>query len=54
MAQFRLLQSAMEQFKAQDPEGRYDVEWNGDGTAQTRHREELAFENVALAQRSYK
>jgi hypothetical protein len=32
MAQFRLLQSAMEQFKAQDPEGRYDVEWNGDGT----------------------
>ena len=29
-------------------------EWNGDGTAQTRHREELVFENVALAQRSYK
>ena len=29
-------------------------EWNGDGTAQTRHREELDFENVALAQRSYK
>ena len=29
-------------------------EWNGDDTAQTRHREELVFENVALAQRSYK
>jgi succinate dehydrogenase / fumarate reductase flavoprotein subunit len=29
-------------------------EWNGEGTAQTRHREELNFENVALAQRSYK
>ena len=29
-------------------------EWNGEGTAQTRHREELTFENVALAQRSYK
>ena len=29
-------------------------EWNGEGTVQTRHREELNFENVALAQRSYK
>ncbi len=29
-------------------------EWNGEGAAQTRHREELTFENVALAQRSYK
>jgi succinate dehydrogenase / fumarate reductase flavoprotein subunit len=29
-------------------------EWNGVGTAQTRHREELSFENVALSQRSYK
>ncbi|MDG2427453.1 MAG: fumarate reductase/succinate dehydrogenase flavoprotein subunit [Acidimicrobiales bacterium] len=29
-------------------------EWNGVGTAQTRHREELTFENVALSQRSYK
>ena len=29
-------------------------EWNGEGTAQTRHCEELTFENVALAQRSYK
>ncbi|MGI9602848.1 MAG: fumarate reductase/succinate dehydrogenase flavoprotein subunit [Acidimicrobiales bacterium] len=29
-------------------------EWNGEGTAQTRHREELEFENVALSQRSYK
>ena len=29
-------------------------EWNDEGTAQTRHREELTFENVALAQRSYK
>ena len=29
-------------------------EWNGTGTAQTRHREELSFENVALSQRSYK
>ena len=29
-------------------------EWHGEGMAQTRHREELAFENVALSQRSYK
>ena len=29
-------------------------EWNGEGPAQTRRREELTFENVALAQRSYK
>ena len=29
-------------------------EWNGEGMAQARHREELTFENVALAQRSYK
>ena len=29
-------------------------EWNETGTAQTRHREELSFENVALSQRSYK
>jgi succinate dehydrogenase / fumarate reductase flavoprotein subunit len=29
-------------------------EWHGLGTAQTRHREELAFEDVALSQRSYK
>ncbi|MEC9426013.1 MAG: fumarate reductase/succinate dehydrogenase flavoprotein subunit [Actinomycetota bacterium] len=29
-------------------------EWTGEDTAQTRHREELTFENVALAQRSYK
>ncbi len=29
-------------------------EWHSEGTAQTRHREELAFEDVALSQRSYK
>ena len=29
-------------------------EWNGEGTVQTRHREELTFETVALSQRSYK
>jgi len=29
-------------------------EWNGRGNAQTRHREELTFDNVALSQRSYK
>ena len=29
-------------------------EWNGRGDAQTRHREELTFDNVALSQRSYK
>ena len=29
-------------------------EWNGEGTPQTRHREELEFENVELSQRSYK
>ena len=29
-------------------------EWNGPGSVQTRHQEELAFENVALTQRSYK
>ena len=29
-------------------------EWHGEGTAQTRHREELNFEDVALSQRSYK
>ena len=29
-------------------------EWNGEGTPQTRHREELEFENVELTQRSYK
>ena len=29
-------------------------EWNGAGNTQTRHREELTFENVALSQRSYK
>ena len=29
-------------------------EWNGEGMPQTRHREELTFETVALAQRSYK
>lgn len=29
-------------------------EWHGEGMAQTRHREELTFENVALSQRSYK
>ncbi|MCY4164005.1 MAG: fumarate reductase/succinate dehydrogenase flavoprotein subunit [bacterium] len=29
-------------------------EWQGAGTASTRHREELAFENVELTQRSYK
>ena len=29
-------------------------EWNGEGTPQTRHREELDFDNVELTQRSYK
>ena len=29
-------------------------EWNGEGQAQTRHTEQLTFENVKLAQRSYK
>jgi succinate dehydrogenase / fumarate reductase flavoprotein subunit len=29
-------------------------EWTGPDTAQVRHKEELVFENVALAQRSYK
>lgn len=29
-------------------------EWNGPDTPQTLHKEELAFENVALTQRSYK
>lgn len=29
-------------------------EWNGDDKPQTRHKEELKFENVALSQRSYK
>ncbi len=29
-------------------------EWNGEGTPQTRHVEELDFENVELTQRSYK
>ena len=29
-------------------------EWNGTDSVQTRHKEELAFENVALTQRSYK
>ena len=29
-------------------------EWNGEGMAPTRHREELEFENVELTQRSYK
>jgi succinate dehydrogenase / fumarate reductase flavoprotein subunit len=29
-------------------------EWVGPGKPQIRHREELVFENVALAQRSYK
>jgi succinate dehydrogenase / fumarate reductase flavoprotein subunit len=29
-------------------------EWKGEGQVQTRHKEELVFENVALAQRSYK
>ena len=29
-------------------------EWHSEGTAQTRHREELSFEDVALSQRSYK
>ncbi|MEC9467607.1 MAG: FAD-binding protein, partial [Actinomycetota bacterium] len=29
-------------------------EWTGTGNAQTRHREELSFDNVALSQRSYK
>ena len=32
MAHYRLLQSAIEQFKAQDPEGRYEVVWDADGT----------------------
>ena len=29
-------------------------EWNEPGAVQTRHQEELTFENVALSQRSYK
>jgi len=29
-------------------------EWNGTDSVQTRHEEELVFENVALTQRSYK
>ena len=29
-------------------------EWKGDGAAQVKHKEELEFENVALATRSYK
>ena len=29
-------------------------EWTGSGSVQTRHKEELTFENVALTQRSYK
>ncbi|GIL17207.1 MAG: succinate dehydrogenase flavoprotein subunit [Oligoflexia bacterium] len=29
-------------------------EWNGEGKKQTRHKEELKFENIKLAQRSYK
>ncbi len=29
-------------------------EWTGSGSMQTRHKEELTFENVALSQRSYK
>jgi succinate dehydrogenase / fumarate reductase flavoprotein subunit len=29
-------------------------EWQEEGTAQVKHREELVFENVTLAQRSYK
>ena len=29
-------------------------EWNGTDSVQTRHKEELVFENVALTQRSYK
>ncbi len=29
-------------------------EWNGPGQVQTRHKEELVFENVELTQRSYK
>ncbi|MTA77364.1 MAG: fumarate reductase/succinate dehydrogenase flavoprotein subunit, partial [Actinobacteria bacterium] len=29
-------------------------EWNGDGTAQTLHKEQLVFENVKPTQRSYK
>lgn len=29
-------------------------EWNGPDSTQTRHKEELAFDNVALTQRSYK
>ena len=29
-------------------------EWNGVGTPETRHKEELEFKNVALTQRSYK
>ncbi|MDG2120610.1 MAG: hypothetical protein P8K71_05580, partial [Actinomycetota bacterium] len=29
-------------------------EWNGPDSTQTRHKEELNFDNVALTQRSYK
>ena len=29
-------------------------EWNGADSVQTRHEEELVFDNVALTQRSYK
>jgi succinate dehydrogenase / fumarate reductase flavoprotein subunit len=29
-------------------------EWNGEGVAATKHREDLEFEYVKLAQRSYK
>jgi succinate dehydrogenase / fumarate reductase flavoprotein subunit len=29
-------------------------EWTGEGTPEIRHREELVFENIKLAQRSYK
>ena len=29
-------------------------EWNGPDAPQTRHTEELTFDNVALSQRSYK
>jgi succinate dehydrogenase / fumarate reductase flavoprotein subunit len=29
-------------------------EWQGEGAAHVRHKEELVFENVTLSQRSYK
>ncbi len=54
---FRVEHQTPEGEALRDDEGFRHVsawEWNGDGAPQTKHREELDFEYVKLAQRSYK